>query len=75
MRNDRLIAVAVHARNHHGVRSLHNIKANRLDAIEHFVVSYNVSTGKHCTPHGHACSAWSRQIIQAERSDGKAAGR
>ena len=75
MRNDRLLAVAANARNHHGVRPLHNNKANRIDHIEHFVVSYNVSKGTQCPPTGHACSDWSGQIIQAERSDGKEAGR
>lgn len=70
-RNDRLIAVAATARNHHDVRSLDHINAHRIDEIEHFFVSYNVSKGKRFTPLGRSGPERAKQIVEAAVRDGK----
>lgn len=49
-RNDRLIGVAVVARNYKGVRSLSQLNENLVAEIEHFFVSYNEMKGKVFTP-------------------------
>ena len=74
-RNDRLIAVAANSRNHYDVRSLDDINANRIDEIEHFFVSYNVSKGKRFTPLGRSGPERARQIVAAGLNEGTEAGR
>jgi len=46
MRNDRLIAVAVHAKLHADVESLKDIKPRLIDEIEAFFRDYNEQEGK-----------------------------
>jgi inorganic pyrophosphatase len=74
-RNDRLIAVAANSRNHHDLHSLQDISANRIDEIEHFFVSYNVSKGKHFTPLGRSGCDRARQIVQTGLNDWREASR
>jgi inorganic pyrophosphatase len=74
-RNDRLIAVAANARNHHDLHSLQDLNANRLDEIEHFFISYNVSKGKQFTPLGRSGPERARQIIQMGLNNPAEAGR
>ena len=74
-RNDRLIAVAAKSRNHHDVRSLDDINANRIDEIEHFFVSYNVSKGKQFAPLGRSGPERARQLVAAGLNEGTEAGR
>jgi len=54
IRNDRLVAVAAESRDHHEVRSLSQISANLVGAIEHFFVSYNELRQKCFVPLGRA---------------------
>ncbi len=70
-RNDRLIAVAANSRNHHDVRSLEHINANRIDEIEHFFVSYNLSKGKRFTSLGRSGPDRARQIVELALQGGK----
>jgi inorganic pyrophosphatase len=51
-RNDRLIAVAAEAHNHHDVRSLGKLNENLIDEIEYFFISYNNIKGKRFKPLG-----------------------
>ena len=46
VRNDRLIAVAQHSRNHEENQNLEDLNAARLDEIEYFFQSYNTFKGK-----------------------------
>jgi inorganic pyrophosphatase len=45
-RNDRLIAVASHARTHEGVKTLAQLRPHTLDDIKGFFVDYNRLHGK-----------------------------
>jgi inorganic pyrophosphatase len=74
-RNDRLIAVAATSRNHRDVCSLDDVSANRIDEVEHFFVSYNVSKGKQFTPLGRSGPERARQIVAAGLNEGTEAGR
>jgi inorganic pyrophosphatase len=51
-RNDRFIAVAANARNHHDVKSVNDLNQNLVREIEHFFVSYNKAKGKKFEPKG-----------------------
>jgi inorganic pyrophosphatase len=44
-RNDRLIAVAAHSREHHKLRSLADLSPDMLHEVEHFFHSYNEAKG------------------------------
>ena len=46
VRNDRLIAVAVHSRTHEGATSLKDLRAHLLEEIQSFFESYNRLHGK-----------------------------
>src|SRR5690349_18888267 len=46
MRNDRLIAVAVHSYSHEDLRSIDEVSRALLDQLEQFFISYNKSRGK-----------------------------
>ena len=75
MRNDRLIAVAANSRNHHDVRSLRDITANRFDESEHCFISHNASKGKRFIPLGRSDRDRARQIVHAGRTVAREAGR
>src|SRR5207237_1691739 len=45
-RNDRLIAVATHARSHEDVKSIRELRPHLLDDIEAFFVDYNELRGR-----------------------------
>lgn len=64
-RNDRIIAVAIHSRNHADVSKLGDLHGNIVDEIEHFFVSYNESKGKHFNPLGRGDGKRAREIIEA----------
>jgi inorganic pyrophosphatase len=46
IRNNRLIAVAVHSYNHERIRSISDINQSIIDQVGEFFVSYNKSRGK-----------------------------
>ncbi len=64
-RNDRLIGVAVKARNHRDVQALDQINANLVSEIEHFFISYNLIKGKQFTPRGRFGVDRARQVVDA----------
>jgi inorganic pyrophosphatase len=51
-RNDRLIAVARHARTHEGIKTLDQLRPHTLDDITAFFVDYNELRGKKFEPVG-----------------------
>jgi inorganic pyrophosphatase len=53
LRNDRLIAVSTHSRQHADIESLKAASANLIAEIEHFFVSYNEMRGKRFKPLGN----------------------
>jgi inorganic pyrophosphatase len=63
-RNDRLIAVAAHARTHGGVRSLDDLDDLLLKEIEHFFVSYNEIRGKQFKPLGRFGPARAAEVVE-----------
>ncbi len=76
MRNDRLIAVAAHSRQHADVDSLKVLGANLLDEIEHFFVSYNEVRGKQFKPLGrHGPKRAAKLVAQGLRRRRDAAAR
>jgi inorganic pyrophosphatase len=63
-RNDRLIAVASHARTHEGVKSLAQLRPHTLDDVKGFFVDYNrlhdkkfEVTGEHGPKRAQKCAA------------------
>jgi inorganic pyrophosphatase len=68
MRNDRLIAVASHSRQHADVESLKDLSSHLLDEIEHFFVSYNEVRGKRFQPLGrHGPKRAAKLVAQGRR--------
>jgi inorganic pyrophosphatase len=53
LRNDRLIAVASHSREHADVDSLKELSGALTGEIEHFFISYNEARGKKFKPLGY----------------------
>ncbi len=64
-RNDRLIGVAVVARNYKGMRSLSQLHKNLVAEIEHFFVSYNEMKGKVFTPLRRGGPQRARSLVAA----------
>ena len=62
-RNDRLIAVAAHARDHKDLQSLDQLNDNLLDEIEHFFISYNAAKGKEFAPKGRFGPDTAKRVI------------
>ena len=56
VRNDRLIAIAEHARSHQGVKKLEDLRPHLLNQITEFFVEYNKQDDKKFRPIGD-CSA------------------
>jgi inorganic pyrophosphatase len=68
VRNDRLIAVASHSREHADVESLKTIAPQLLAEIEHFFVSYNQARGKEFKPLGrHGAKRATKLMQRAQR--------
>jgi inorganic pyrophosphatase len=77
-RNDRLIAVATHSRQHGEVRSLKNLSAVLVDEIEHFFVSYNEIRGKKFKPLGRFGARRAEKLVeegQGRRKEGEGTGK
>jgi len=62
--NHRLVAVASDSHTHEGVRRLGDLRANLVDEIEHFFVSYNQARGKIFTPTGRKGPQAAHTIVQ-----------
>src|SRR5579883_648042 len=52
LRNDRLLAVAIHAHTHEHVKSLDDLRPGLVKEIQHFFVSYNQLKGREFKPVG-----------------------
>jgi len=64
-RNDRLIAVAVHAHLHADLKSLEDISPKLVDEMEHFFVSYNQIKGKVFQA---AWTVWPQARLEVDRN-------
>lgn len=68
MRNDRIIAVAAHSREHADVETLKTLAPHAIEEIEHFFVSYNQVRGKQFKPLGrHGAKRAHKLLEQAQR--------
>ena len=75
-RNDRLVAVASHSREHADVESLRALSPHLIEEIEHFFISYNEARGKKFKPLGrHGAKRAARLMKQGERRRRSAAGK
>ncbi|HEX8550542.1 MAG TPA: inorganic diphosphatase [Abditibacteriaceae bacterium] len=68
MRNDRLVAVAAHSRQHQDVRSLDDLNSTLIEEIEHFFISYNAIKGKQFEPQQRADRARAEELIRVGQS-------
>jgi inorganic pyrophosphatase len=67
-RNDRIIAVASHSREHADVETLKALVPHAIEEIEHFFVSYNEVRGKRFNPLGRHGAKRARKLMkQAQR--------
>lgn len=67
-RNDRLIAIASHSRQHADVESLKALAPHAIEEIEHFFVSYNQARGKRFKPLGrHGAKRAQKLLKRAQR--------
>ena len=64
-RNDRLVAVASESHRHRGVRSLRDLPAPLLDALESFFVAYNQLRGRKFTPLARRGPAVAKALVVA----------
>jgi len=64
-RNDRLIAVAAHSREHSEVRSLKELSDALVAEIEHFFTSYNEVRGKQFKPLGRFGPRRAQKLVEA----------
>jgi inorganic pyrophosphatase len=63
-RNDRLIAIAKHARTHAGVKTLKDLRPHLLDEIKAFFVQYNRLHGKRFKPIGDCGPRRSMKLVE-----------
>jgi len=64
-RNDRLIAVALHAETHQETRTLSELRPHLLDEIKEFFVDYNRLRGSRFKPLGDCGPKKARKLIEA----------
>lgn len=64
LRNDRLIAVAVHARTHADVHRLHDLRPGLIEEIQEFFRQYNRLGGKKFKPIGIAGPGSGRALVE-----------
>ena len=62
-RNDRLVAVATHARTHEHVRALGDLRPRLLDEVEAFFAHYNRLSGKEFKPTGRGGPERARELV------------
>jgi inorganic pyrophosphatase len=77
LRNDRLIAIASHSRQHADVESLKTLAPDAIAEIEHFFVAYNEARGKRFKPLGRHGAKRARKLLKAaqRRRAAKEAGK
>jgi inorganic pyrophosphatase len=78
LRNDRLVAVAVHAQTHQAVKSLADLRPHMLEEIKAFFAEYNRLRGRKFKPLDDANPRKALQLVEAgmaafEKRRGKAA--
>ena len=65
IRNDRLIAVATHARTHEHVKDLNDLRPNLFDEIEAFFKNYNALNGREFEPLARTGPRRARDLLNA----------
>jgi inorganic pyrophosphatase len=73
-RNDRLIAAAVHSREHADVSSLKRLSSALIKEIEHFFVSYNEARGKRFEVLGYYGPRRAEKLVESGRRRRRRAG-
>lgn len=73
-RNDRIVAVATHARIHDGVTSLGDLPRKLIDEITSFFVNYNKLHGKRFKPLGLGKGDAAMKMIKTGRAEFKSSG-
>ena len=63
-RNDRLLAVATHARTHQHIKGLDDLRPHELDEIETFFVNYAGTKGKTFKPMKRAGAKAARKLVK-----------
>jgi len=66
-RNDRLIAIAVHSREHADIASLKHLPKALTAEIEHFFISYNEVRGKRFKPLGYHGPRRAQKLVESGR--------
>ena len=69
-RNDRLLAVAEHAKTHSHIKTLTDLRPGLLDEIEHFFIAYNQVKGKEFKPLRRGDAETARKLVEESRTDG-----
>ena len=64
VRNDRLIAIAVHSYDHQNIHELDQINENLVNEIAHFFVSYDEMEGKQFKPVGRGDSKKALELVK-----------
>ena len=64
LRNDRLIAVALHARSHQGIKTLTDLRPHLLEQITEFFVDYNKQDDKKFKPIGNCDVDQAMKLVQ-----------
>jgi inorganic pyrophosphatase len=62
-RNDRLVGAIETPVNRPAIQTLHDLRSDRLDEIEHFFITYNHLEGRHFTPLGRHGPAIAEQLL------------
>ncbi|MBV8097481.1 MAG: inorganic diphosphatase [Acetobacteraceae bacterium] len=68
LRNDRLLAVATHARTHEHVHRLDDLRPNLLGEIEAFFGQYNALSGREFRPVGRSGPDQARALVEHGRA-------
>lgn len=63
-RNDRLVAVAVHAETHDGTNSLRQLRPHLIDEIKSFFVTYNQMRGRKFAPISEAGASKALKLVK-----------
>ena len=65
MRNDRLLAVALHAHTHQHIKTLDDLRAKLLDEIEEFFIDYHKQRGGRFKPIRHGGPRQAAKLLKA----------
>lgn len=64
VRNDRLIAIAVHSYDHQNIHELAQVNENLVNEIAHFFISYDEMEGKQFKPIGRGDSQKALELVK-----------